>query len=185
MQAISSVAVPVGARVSEAAACDAAVAYVAAKIDPSFKVVDGELVESKRLGRAIWQFLIRCEQGALATVAVDAQNSSVIPLTGEEIRYVFGEYARRQADSYLCAKISLFHSAIDGVFTTQAGSTAGALWRFAVQVRLPRLGVLGITGGIDVDAQSGEVVPLSTRQINQIRKRTDALVGLCTQTAER
>lgn len=34
-------------------------------------------------------------------------------------------------------------------------------WPFAIQVRLPRLGVLGRMGTIDIDARTGEVLPLT------------------------
>jgi hypothetical protein len=85
--------------------------------------------------------------------------------------YVLAEYARRQADRYLGMQVSLFYSATDEVFIP----LARPLWQFSVQVRLPGLGVIGSMGAIDVDAQTGEVIPLTQPQIKRIRERADAI----------
>jgi hypothetical protein len=177
-------------------------AYVMAHIDPTFEVVDGVKYYSKPLEREIWRFFVRCMHGPVGAIRVDAQTGEVIRLTEDEIRavrekaaifvakqhgvlpvnehgYVLAEYARRQADSYLGAEVSLFYSTTNGVFVP----LASPLWQFAIQVRLPRLGVLGIMGTIDVDARTGKVIPLSHKQIKQIRERADALVEFRTQTS--
>ena len=91
--------------------------------------------------------------------------------------YVLGEYARRQADSYLGTEVSLFYSATKGVFVP----LTHPIWQFTLQVRLPRLGILGLMGAIDVDARTGEVLPLTHKQIKRIRERADALVEFQTQ----
>lgn len=189
------------ATVSEADAHAAACAYAAAHVDAAFEVVDGAHYFSRPLGRAIWRFFLRGEHGPVGAIEVDAQTGAVIGLTDDEIRvihekavilaarkqgvlpvdaqgYVLGEYARRRADSYLGAEVSLFYSATDGVFIP----LARPIWQFAIQVRLPRLGVLGIMGTLDVDAQSGEVIPLTHKQVTRIRERADALVEFRTQT---
>ena len=129
--------------VSEADAQYAASAYVAAKIDPAFAVVSGAWVHHPAPGREVWQFVIRCEDGPLDAIEVDAQTAEVMPLSDDKIHvirekaaiyaarkrgvvpvnahgYVLGEYARRQADSYLSMEISLFYSATDGVFVPLA-----------------------------------------------------------------
>jgi hypothetical protein len=188
-------------RISQADAQRAASDYIAAHIDPAFAAANGENYYSKTLGREVWQFVLRCEQGPLATIAVDARTGEVVTLTSDEIRavreravifvakqqdvlpvdeqgYVLAEYARRQADSYLGAEVSLFYSATNGVFVP----LACPIWQFAIQVRLPRLGVLGIMGTLDVDAQTGEVIPLTHKQIKRVRERADALVEFRTQT---
>jgi hypothetical protein len=101
----------------------------------------------------------------------------VLPLNTQG--YVVAEYARRQADRYLGMQVSLFYSATEGVFIP----LARPLWQFLLQVRLPHRGVLGILGTLDVDAQTGEVLPLTHKQIKRIRERADALVEFRTQTA--
>ncbi|HMN26648.1 MAG TPA: hypothetical protein PKE45_00730 [Caldilineaceae bacterium] len=187
--------------VSRADAQLVASAYVADQVDPAFEVVDGARYYSKPLSREIWRFFVRCAQGPVGVIRVDAQTGAVNPLTTDEIRamhekaaifvarqqgvlavdtqgYVLAEYARRQADSYLGTEVSLFYSATDGIFVP----LVRPIWQFSIQVRLPRLGVLGIMGTLDVDAQSGEVIPLTHKQIKRIRERADALVEFRTQT---
>ena len=190
------------ATVSEADAQRAASTYVATSIDPTFEVVDGAQYYSKPLNQEIWRFFIRCAYGPLYPIQVDLHTGEMIALTSEEIRivrekaailearkrgvlplneqgYVLAEYARRQADSYLGMQVSLFYSATDGVFIP----LARPLWQFLLQVRLPRLGMLGILGTLDVDAQTGEVILLTHKQMKRIRERADALVEFRTQTA--
>jgi hypothetical protein len=202
MEAVLDVPMTKVSTISQADAQRTASAYVTTNIDPAFEVVDGARYYGKPLGREIWRFFIRCEDGPLYPIYVDSQTGEVIPLTNDEIRvvrekatifaarkcgvlplndhgYVLAEYARRQADSYLGMQVSLFYSATDGVFVP----LARPLWQFSIQVRLPRLGVLGIMGAIDVDAQSGEVMPLTHKQIKRIRERADAIVEFRSQTA--
>jgi len=190
------------ATVSESDAQRAAQAYVTRAIDPAFVAVDGARYYSKPLGREIWRFFVRCEQGPLYPIQIDTQTGEVIALTSEEVRkvrekaaifvarqqgvlpqdaqgYVLAEYARRQADSYLGMQVSLFYSATDGLFVP----LARPLWQFTIQVRLPRLGVLGSLGMLDVDAQTGVVIVLTHQQIKRMRERADALVEFRTQTA--
>jgi hypothetical protein len=133
---------------------------------------------------------------------VDAQTGDVIPLTDEQVRivheraaiaeartrgelpvdargYILGEYARRKANGYLSMDISLFCSASDGVFIP----LVPPVWQFAIRFGLPRFGELGILGTLDVDAQTGEPVPLTSEQIEHMRARADAIVEFRTQTA--
>jgi len=201
MQALMDVPIS-PSTISQADAQCAASAYVATHIDPSFELVDGARFHSKPLGREIWQFIIRCKHAPLDVIDVDAQTGAVIPLAPEAIHavrekaaiaearkrgvlpvdthgYVLAEYARRQADSYLGTEVSLFYSATEGTFMP----LARPLWQFLIRVRLPRLGTLGILGTLDVDAQTGEVIPLTNKQIKRIRERADALVEFRTQAA--
>jgi hypothetical protein len=180
----------------------AAIAYVAGQIDPSFEVVDGAQFHSKPFGREVWRFYICCQHGPLHPIQVDCQTGEAISLTSDEIRivrekaailaasksgrlplneqgYVLGEYARRQADNYLGMEASLFYSARDGVFVPLAPPR----WQFCIQLRLPGWGVLGVLGMLDVDALTGEVIPLTKKQIKHIRERGDALVEFRTPTA--
>jgi hypothetical protein len=206
MQAIVDIAPLDMVTVSEMETYRAARAYVAANIDPAFEVVLDSHYHQQHREQDLWRFFICCTHGPLTTLYVDAQTGVVIPLTADEIRvvrekaallvarqqnrlplneqgYVIGEYARRRANGYLTMKVSLFYSAVDGIFGPPAGGPPGAIWQFSIEVRLPRLGALGIMGTIDVDAQTGEVIPLTQKQIKRIRDRADALVELRTQTA--
>jgi hypothetical protein len=199
MQATIHVAPSLASTVSEADAHRAARDYVAAHIDPAFEVV-GDARRRQPLGQGIWQFFIRCEHGPLAAINVDAQTGEVIPFSDDQMRmvheraaiarartygelpvnaygYVLAEYARRKANGYLSMDISLCCNATDGVFIP----LARPIWQFAIRFGLPRLGELGILGTLDVDAQTGKPIPLTTDQIERMRERADAIVEFWTQ----
>lgn len=188
--------------VSQSDAQRTATEYVAAHLDPTFEVVAAGQYFHNSLGQEIWQFIVRCAHGPLDAVYVNVQSGAMISLTSQQIRgirekaavlaarkqgivpvnsqgYVLGEYARRRADAYLSMEVSLFYSAVEGIFVP----LARPIWQFLIEVQLPRLGILGRLGTLDVDAQTGDVIPLTHKQIQQIRERADALVELRTQTA--
>jgi hypothetical protein len=202
MQATIDVTVPTSLTVSQVDAQRTAIDYVAAHINSAFEVVAGGRYYHKPLGQEIWQFIIRCEHGPLDAIHVNVQSGAIISLTNEQIcairekaavlaarkrgvlpvdaqGYVLGEYARRRANAYLSMEVSLFYSAVEGIFVP----LAQPIWQFSIEVQLPRLGILGRMGTIDVDAQNGEAIPLTHKQIKRIRERADALVELRTQTA--
>ena len=186
--------------VSQATARQAAVAYVHANLDPAFQVAEGTRYRHKIFEREVWQFIICSAHGPLDALYVDAETGVVIPLTLDEIHvrrerariaearrrgvlpiddrgYVLAEYARRTANGYLSMEVSLFCYATDAVLIP----LARPLWQFAIRFGLPHLGELGLLGLLDVDAQSGDPIPLSTEQIERMRVRADALVEFQTQ----
>jgi hypothetical protein len=186
--------------VSQADAQCAACTYVATHLDPAFEVVEGARYYSKPLGREIWRFFIQCAYGPLDAIKVDAQTGEVITPSADQVRrireraliaearnrktlpvdargYVLSEYARRKANGYLSMEVSLFCSATEGVFIP----LARPIWQFAIRFGLPRLGDFGILGMLDVDACSGEIIPLTSKQIKRMRVRADALVEFRTQ----
>lgn len=202
MQATYEVSRADSPAIGQAQAQAAANTYLAALIDPAFEAVGGEHYDSRRLDRSVWRFIIRSQHGPLDSIYVDAKTGDVVPLTDEQVRvvheraaiaeartrgelpldgrgYVFGEYARRKANGYLSMDISLFCSASDGVFIP----LVRPVWQFAIRFGLPRFGELGILGTLDVDAQTGEPVPLASEQIETMRARADAIVEFRTQTA--
>ncbi len=155
--------------VNEVDAQRAASAYVAAHIDPAFAVVSGAHVQHPASDREVWQFIIRCEYGPMDTIEVDAQTCEALPLPNDQIRvirekaaiyaarkrgippvddqgYVLGEYARRQADSYLSMEISLFYSATDVVerhLGTRHQTVGLMLLLFVCEIRQEHRRVLG------------------------------------------
>jgi hypothetical protein len=180
---------------SQADACRAASAYVRAHLDPSFEVVDGVRYYYKPLRREIWQFVIRCAHGPLDAIAVDAQTGAVIPLAEKKIRliqekaaiyaarkhsvapvdaqgYVLAEYARRQASTYLDEHISMFYEGADPVFVPGEPP----LWQVTIVFKQYHLGPF-VLGVMDVNAQTGEPLPLSATQLKRIRERTRAIIG--------
>jgi hypothetical protein len=167
---------------------------VTAHLDPAFEVVEGTRYYHKLLGREIWQFIIRCAHGPLDAIAVDVRTGMVIPLATDKLRvihekaalyaarkrnvlpmdadgYVLGEYARRQVSSYLDEHISLFYEGADPIFV--AGEPP--VWQVTIIFKQYHLGPFTL-GVMDVDARTGEPLPLTPKQIKRIRERTRAII---------
>lgn len=179
----------------------AAQQYVATQIDPTFTVVKNGFDDGKLLGREMWRFCICCQQDPLAVLTVDAQNGQVIEFTQDEIRvarekaaiyaarkqgvlpmneqgYVVGEYARRATDGYLGDTIGMFFNAVDPVFLL--GNPPR--WQVTIVFKRYYLGPFTL-GVMDVDAQTGEPIPLTNKQIHKFKERARAIVEFQTQTA--
>jgi hypothetical protein len=186
--------------VSEADAQRAASVYVATHIDPAFAVVNGTRYYHKPLGREVWQFIIRCPQGPLDAIYVDSETGMIVPRTDEEVRvirekaallaarqqgtlprtaqgYVLAEYARRQARLYLDTHLSMFYDAANPLFIP--GELP--LWQVTIVFQMYDIGPF-ILGVLDVDAHTGEPIPLSLKQLKRIRVRTRAIIGYQTPT---
>ena len=175
--------------------------WVTATIDPSFAVVRGTWLPRPARGREVWQFVIRCAYGPLDAIEVDAQTGEVIPLSEDKIRvirekaaiyaarkqgvlpvdadgHVLGEYARRRAEQHLGDQIGMFFNASDPVFVP------GDRPRWQVTVVFKRYHRGPFTLGImDVDATTGEPIPLAKLHLKRIRERAHALVEFHAQTA--
>lgn len=190
--------------ITESEAFDAASIYVTDHIDASLNLGTGSRFYHKPLDKEIWQFLLCMEQTPLHPIAVDAQTGTVLPLTDREIDkiqqraviargvagnqlpvdehgYILAEYARRKTNGYLSREVSIFCGATDGVLIP----IKQAIWQFAIRFRLPEHGEIGILGTIDMDACSGEIIPLLPQQIEQMKARANAIVEFQTQSAAR
>lgn len=157
--------------------------------------------EGRQMANGKWQFLIVYHASALdrpwttGTVFVDPQQGMVKPLTTlqiQEVReraaiavaeargefpqsngYIPRLFAQRQANHYLSQQIGFFFTAIAGELLP----SPRPVWRFPIQLRLPRTGDLGVLAMLEVDAQTGEVNPLTNEQIQQIQGQANALSG--------
>jgi hypothetical protein len=195
MQAVLDVPTTVQLTVSQEEAQGAARIYVAQQIDPTFVVVEGAQYHHKPLEREVWRFFVQCADGPVGILHVDAQSGKVIPLTDKEIRvirekatillarkqgvlpvneqgYVVSEYARRAASRYLNDHLSMFYSGADPLFVP--GDRA--VWQVSVIFKLSERECFTL-GVMDVEAQSGQPLPLSTQQLERIRERTRAIIG--------
>lgn len=152
-------------------------------------------------GNGYWYFLIRYQHAAQeysgtgVKLVVDSQNHAVIPLTDEQIRdlaelptllsaqrygavardqqgYVLRSQAKQKATTYLREHLSMHYSAINGLLMT----LPQPFWQFTIRLQLARVGEIDLAETIQVDAQSGQVIPLSTPQLQQVRQRADALI---------
>lgn len=187
--------------VSQADAHRAARLYVAAHLDPAFEVVDGARYFSKPLEREIWRFFVRCANGPVGAIRVDGRTGEVCPLTPDEIRlmreksailaarrhgvlpvdgqgYVLGEYARRRAESYLGDHIGMFFNTVEPLFVPGDHPR----WQVTIVFKRYELGPFTL-GVMDIDAQTGEPLPLTKPQLKRIRERAHALVAVHPQPA--
>lgn len=79
--------------------------------------------------------------------------------------------ARRRANGYLGSEVAMT------LLAHNPRLVVGAClcWRFDVNLCLPDVGVIATLGTVDVDAESGAVLPLSPSQIDEILRRAHAL----------
>jgi hypothetical protein len=135
--------------------------------------------------RPIWRMRVRlCQReltAAVGTIDVDARTGEVVPLTVEQIedmrdrlkehrgeaKGIVRPRAQMNANGYLADHIALSVKADRPVFV--AGDRP--VWRATAFLRLCGHGRVCDLGVIDVDAQTGEVVPLPETQLQAMRKR--------------
>lgn len=187
--------------VSEDEALGAVRRYVNLELDPSFRVTGDNHANRQATERGRWRFFVCCEDGPLHAIEVDGQRGTVIPFDVSEVRvlrekaailaarkvgvlpldergYVLGEYARRQASRYLGEQIGMFFSAVDPVLA--AGTPV--CWQVTIIFKRYSLGPFTL-GVMDVDAKTGEPIPLTKTQLKRIRERVHALIEFRTQSA--
>lgn len=139
-----------------------------------------------------WRMLVRLRDrepiATVGTIDVDAQTGQVISLTAEQIedmRDRFNEHtgeatgilrptAQITANGYLTNYVSLFAKADRPVFV----DGECPVWRATVFLRLRGHGRVSDLGAIDVDAQTGQVIPLTDVQLQTMRKRAQDAVWM-------
>lgn len=179
--------------ISEAEAHEVASRYITAEFNSSFELVKGFLLVRED---PHWRFVIRCPHGPLGYLFVGAETGAVVPLSEDEKRvvreraliaaaesrherplvaqgYVPAEYARRRANGYLTEELSLYYSASAGHLVAQGPP----MWQFTIRFRRPRRGAAGVVGLLNVDARTGDPLPLSAEQLSQLQDRAHALSG--------
>lgn len=155
--------------------------------------------KGQQLPNGDWRFLIQFHSAELtrplicATIQVDSRQQMAVPLTKTQIQEakertqlalqevrdeqpVIDETfsllaAKRVANRYLSDHVGFFFTATEGIFIP----VTPPVWQFLIQFRLPQSGALGIFGTLDVDAQSGVVIPLPQTQILTIQRRANAI----------
>lgn len=81
------------------------------------------------------------------------------------------DQARRRANGYLTKAVSMYFGAVDPLFLP----LESPVWQISIIFLRNQLGPVHL-GFLDVDAQTGQVVPLSDQQIHQLRQRAHAYV---------
>jgi hypothetical protein len=79
------------------------------------------------------------------------------------------DVARRHVNDYLTMYVSMTLHAVEPVLFLGAQP----LWRLVLEMRLRKLEPMARLGSIDVNATTGEVIPLSAQQIRQIQDRAN------------
>jgi hypothetical protein len=197
MQAILEAPTSLSPPVSEADAHQAARSYVAHHIDPALRISERA---AYRRAQQRWLLLIRAQQRALHPIEVEAQTGKVVPLTTAQIRlvreratiaeaqsrqmlpvdecgHVLAEYARQRASGYLDATFSMYFTAMDPVFVPGEPPC----WQVTILFQKYAIGPV-MLGVLDVNAHTGEPVPLPEQTIHHICERARAIVRHQTPT---
>ena len=107
------------------------------------------------------------------------KHESMLALSSPAASLVAEAVARRAVNAYLGRYVGISFGAVAGVFIP----LTVPIWQFAIELRLPRLGELGIMGTVDVNAETGEPLPLAPSEIQKIQDRANVIVQFCTQKA--
>jgi hypothetical protein len=148
--------------------------------------------------RPTWRMLVRLSQAepkvTVGVIEVDAQTGEILALSaeqvedmGDRIREQRGEAAgilrpaaQMRANGYLTNYVSLFAKADRPVWVEGERPR----WRATVFLHLRGQGRVCDLGAIEVDAQTGDVIPLPNQQLQAMRKRAqDAARGATPATA--
>lgn len=84
---------------------------------------------------------------------------------------VTGDQARRRANGYLTKYVSMYFGATNALFLP----LEPPIWQLSVIFRRNQLEPVQL-GFLDIDAQTGQVIPLTDQQIHQLRQRAHAYV---------
>jgi hypothetical protein len=197
MQATLTASAMIASNVSEADARRAAREYIASQIDPTLFI--SERAAYRNVNHT-WLLLIRSQQHTLHALEVEAQTGKVVPLTAPQIRlvreraaiaearghnvlpvdecgHVLAEYARQNARWYLDATFSMYFDAVNPVFFP----TEPPLWQMTILFQMYDIGPL-VFGVLDVNAHTGQPLPLPDQTIHQIRERASAIIRYQTPT---
>lgn len=177
--------------------------YVSLQLGNTFLVShDGQITSNIWWSLVMAQIPEREKPFGVGRVTVDATTGKVIPLSQREIQllhekvaiarateanqlptdekgYVLAEYARKKADQYLRCSLSMHYGATDPILVEENPY----LWQVTIQFKMYEVGPVTL-GTLDVNAITGEVIPLSTDEIARIQERTRGIIRLQTPETE-
>jgi hypothetical protein len=165
-------------------------AYIHPKLGAAYQIEPGFFCD--RAPRPAWRFLIlHREHNAVAGhVDVDAATGKVIPLDDEQMQdmheraavigaksrktlardekgYVLPFLAKVRVNGYLACHVAFFARA-KGQPTFVNGNSP--VWRVATALRLDEPDTMVELGVVDVDARTGDVIPLTVQQIQNMQR---------------
>jgi hypothetical protein len=174
-----------------------ALGYVHDAIGKTFTVAKLRLQPEQARWWALIQYQAdgQCRPLGVGRVEIDAQSGRIIPLQDEEIQtirekatilaaqqqqtiprnangYIPGEFARKQANRYLWDHLGMYYGATAPLFTAGVSDR----WQVTIIFKMYELGPFAV-GTMAVEAQMGEIVPLTKTEIQQIKERVYAIVG--------
>ena len=164
--------------------------YVTTQLGAAFGISRPKLLHEENIWWALVQYQAAGQSRPLGVgqIRIDVQTGEVLPLSVNEIQvmsekatlleakqhgtipvnaqgYVLGEYARQQANRYLWDHLSIYYRADDPVFVPGEQP----LWQVTIVFKMYELGPFTI-GVMTVDGRSGEPLPLTTLEIEKLRK---------------
>jgi hypothetical protein len=166
--------------------------YLLTTVAPGIETGSPILVPGER---PTWRMLARLSRREAAVtvglIDVDAQTGEVVPLTAEQVEDmrdrikeqsggatgILRSAAQVRANGYLSNHVSLFAKADRPIWV----EGDRPMWRATVFLRLRGQGRVCDLGAIDVDTQTGEVIPLPEQQLQAMRKRVQDAVRRTTQ----
>jgi hypothetical protein len=102
----------------------------------------------------------------------------VPPLNGEIT--ISPDTARRRAKGYLTCEVGMTMRPGEAMLVW----SKHPVWRMSVYLFLRGYGQITALGEVDVDAATGQVIPLSTKQIDAMQDRADELASRLTPAAD-
>lgn len=171
--------------------------YISRQMGNTFLVShDGQTTSNVWWSLILAQTPEREKPFGVGRIMVDVATGKVIPLSPNEIQllhekvviarateanqlptdekgYVLAEYARKKADQYLRSSLSMHYGASDPILVEDNSF----LWQLTIQFKMYEVGPVTL-GTLDVNAITGEVIPLSTDEITRIRERTRGIIRI-------
>ena len=86
--------------------------------------------------------------------------------------------ARRKANGFLAGYVTMMVSAGQPTLILDESP----VWRVPANLHLPKLGKVSTLGTIDVDAQTGEIIALTTDQITQMQELSHVIAAYFTSS---
>ncbi len=86
--------------------------------------------------------------------------------------------ARRRANGFLAGHVMLMVSGGEPTLIL----SEHPVWRVPAVLNVPKLGEVNTLGSVDIDAQTGEVIPLSSEQINRMQELAHAIAAYFTSS---
>ena len=162
-------------------------AYLSTMVGPAYRVGQSVLRQGQ------WHYRVLCQRPDLqrtpivGSITVDAKTGQVNPLTADQVRdlreasavqaaqargelardeegYILRYHARIKATVWISDETDLKVGATGGVFLP----LDPPIWRFAIDFHLAET-YLNPLGVIDVNAQTGQVIPVTTDLLHNIR----------------